>query len=115
MDVKEADGSYDKDSDKLRCAIKNNLPGLSKDLRKQYSSILERYEPVFITDKSAVQRKLDHRDELTEAILNSHIEADIIRELANIHVSSMEWKVMVLRRQNIDMVGIGLVLINLTG
>ena len=66
MDVKEADGSYGKDSGKLRCAIENDLPGLSQDLRKQYISILKSYEPVFITDESAVQRELDHRDKLTE-------------------------------------------------
>ena len=95
MDVKEADGRYDKDSDKLRCAIENDLPGLSQDLRKQYISILESYEPIFITDKSAVQRELDHRDELAEAILNSRIEADVIRELAD--TSSTEWKVTALR------------------
>ena len=38
MDVKEVDGSYDKYSDKLRCAIENDLFGLSQDLRKQYIS-----------------------------------------------------------------------------
>ena len=95
MDVKEADGSYDKNSDKLRCAIENDLFRLSQDLRKQYISILESYEPVFITDESAVQHELDHRDELAEAILNSCIEADIIRELVD--TSSTEWKVTALR------------------
>ena len=90
MDVKEANGSYDKDSDKLRRAIKNDLFGLS-----QYISILESFESVFITDESAVQHELDHRDELAEAILNSCIEADIIRELVD--TSSTEWKVTVLR------------------
>ena len=74
MDVKEADGSYDKDSDKLRRAIENNLFGLSQDLKKQYISILESFEPVVITDESAVQHELDHHDKLAEAILNSHIE-----------------------------------------
>ena len=49
MDVKEAVGSYDKDSDKLRCAIENDLFLLSQDLRKQYISILESFEPVFMT------------------------------------------------------------------
>ena len=34
MDLKEADGSYDKDSDKLRCAIEHDLTGLSQGLRK---------------------------------------------------------------------------------
>ena len=85
MDVKEADGSYDKDLDNFRYAIENdlNVPGLSQDLRKQYISILESFEPVFITDESEVQRELDHRDELAEAILNSGIEADIIRKLTD--------------------------------
>ena len=41
MDVKEADGTYDKDSEKLRCAIENDLFGLSQDLRKQHIFILE--------------------------------------------------------------------------
>ena len=95
MNVKEADGSYDKDSDKIGCAIENDLPGLSQDLRKQYNSILESCEPVYFTDESAVQCELDCRDELAEAILSSHIEADIIRELAD--TSSMEWKVRALR------------------
>ena len=95
MDVKEADGSYDKDSDKLRYVIENDLFQLSQDLRKQCISILESYEPVFITDESAVQHELDHRDELAEAILNSCIEADIIRELVD--TSSTEWKVTTLR------------------
>ena len=71
MDVKEADGSYDKNSDKLKCAIENDLFGPSQDLRKQYISILESFEPVFITDESEIQYELNHRDELVEAILNS--------------------------------------------
>ena len=95
MDVKEADGSYDKDSDKLKCAIENDLFGLSQDLRKQYISILESFELVFITDESAIQHELNHRDELAETILNSCIEADIIRELAD--TSSTESKVTALR------------------
>ena len=80
---------------KLRCTIENDLFGLSQDLRKQYIFILESYEPVFITDESAVQHELDHSDKLAEAILNSCIEADIIRELVD--TSSTEWKVMALR------------------
>ena len=95
MDVKEADGSYDKDSDKLRCAIENDLFLLLQDLRKQYISILESFEPVFITNESGVQHELDHRDKLAEAILNSCIEADIIRELVD--TNSTEWKVTALR------------------
>ena len=91
MDLKEADGSYDKDSDKLRCAIEQDFPGLSQGLRKQYISIPQSYEPVFITDESAVQRELDHREKLAEAILNSRIEADIIGEFAD------AWKVTALR------------------
>ena len=58
MDVKEADGSYDKDSDKLKCATENDLFRLSQDLRKQHFSILESFEPVFITDESAFQHEL---------------------------------------------------------
>ena len=84
MDVKEADRSHDKDSNKLRCAIENYLFGLSQDLRKQCISILESiYHSRFITDESAVQHEQDHRDELAEAILNSCMEADIIRELVD--------------------------------
>ena len=95
MDVKEADGSYDKDSDKLRCTIEKDLFRPSQDLRKQYISILESSEPVFISDRSAGHHELDHCDELAEAILNSCIEADIIRELVD--TSSTEWKVTALR------------------
>ena len=96
MDVKDVDGSYHKDSDELRCTIENDLPFQSQDLRKQYISILESYEAVFITDESVVQRELDHRDELAEAaILTSRIEAVIVSELAD--TSSTEWKVMALR------------------
>ena len=47
MDAKEADGRYDKDSDKLKCAIENDLFGLSQDLSKQYISILESFEPEY--------------------------------------------------------------------
>ena len=95
MNVNKGDGSCDKDSDKLRCAIENDLFGLSQDLRKQYISILESYKPVFITDESAVLHELDHRDELAEAILNSCIEAEVISELVN--ASSTEWRVTALR------------------
>ena len=95
MNVKEADGSYDKDSNKRRCAIVNDSFGLSQDLRKQHNSIMESFELVFITDESAVQHELDHHDELAEAILNSCIEADIMRELVD--TSSTEWKVTTLR------------------
>ena len=79
----------------LRCVIENDLFRLSQDLRKQYISILESYEPVFITDESAVQHELDHHDRLAEAVLNSCKEADIISELA--YTSSTEWKVRALR------------------
>ena len=82
-------------------------------MRKQYISILESFEPVFITDESAVQNELDHHDELAEAILNFCIEADIIRELVD--TSSTEWKVTALRLENFDVIGIGLVLINIKG
>ena len=76
--------------------IQTNLDvPLKTRLEKQYISILESFEPVFITDESAVQHELDHRDELAEAILNSHIEADIIRELVD--MSSTEWEVTALR------------------
>ena len=55
---------------KLICTIENDLFGLSQDdLREQYISILESYEPVFITDESAVQHELDHRDKLAEPIM----------------------------------------------
>ena len=57
MDVEKANGSYDKDSDKRKCATENDLFG--QDLRKQYISILESFEPVFVTDESAIQHELN--------------------------------------------------------
>ena len=58
----------------LKCAIENDLFGLSQDLTKQYISILESFEPVFITDESAIQHELNHRDELT--FLEFHFETE---------------------------------------
>ena len=79
----------------LNVPLKTIYLGFDKDLRRQYISILESFEPVFITDESTIQREQNHRDELAGAILNSRIEADIIRELVD--TSSTEWKVTALR------------------
>ena len=63
MDVRDADESSGKHSDKHRCANKINLPRITLELRKHYSSILESYEQVLIPDGSGAQRELDRRDE----------------------------------------------------